>query len=64
MSMLSRLRDLTAATPEPEPEPAPDPSGTGCMKCLPAAFDRGPRFHGHVAARGRAIPTDNGLRLV
>lgn len=67
MSMLSRLRDRQAE-PEPSPvphgTPEPTPSGTGCMKCLPAPLSRGPRFGGHVAARGRGVPTDNGLRLV
>ncbi|WP_157901577.1 hypothetical protein [Mycobacteroides chelonae] len=64
MSMLSRLRDLTAATPEPEPEPAPDPVPFVGCKCEPAPFDRGPRFGGHVAARGYGLPHDPGLRVL
>ncbi|WP_025088193.1 hypothetical protein [Mycobacteroides abscessus] len=66
MSLLNRLRDRRAE-PEPtaEPDPAPAPSPTGsCTKCAPAHFDRGPKFHGHVAARGRAVPSDNGLRVL
>lgn len=65
MSLLARLRDL-AADPEPEPaEPDPSPSSSGaCSKCAPAAFDRGPRWRGHVAARGRTVPADNGLRSI
>lgn len=65
MSMLSRLRDLTAADTEPEPEPAPDPVPfVGCTKCPAAPLNRGPKFGGTILARGRAVPGDNGLRLV
>ncbi|AMU45427.1 Uncharacterised protein [Mycobacteroides abscessus subsp. abscessus] len=66
MNLISKLRDAQNV-PEPEPttvEPDPTPSNTGCGKCAPAPFDRGPRFGGHVAARGRAVPTDNGLRSI
>ncbi|MBF9328242.1 hypothetical protein [Mycobacteroides chelonae] len=69
MSMLSRLRDLTAANPEPTPEPEPEPaietmpSSAGC-RCRPESFDRGPKFGGTVLARGRGVPTDNGLRVL
>lgn len=64
MSVLTRLRDALA---EPEPaavETEPSPPPTGCTKCEPAPFDRGPKFGGHVAARGRTVPADNGLRSI
>ncbi|WP_078290448.1 hypothetical protein [Mycobacterium sp. D16R24] len=61
MSILTKLR-LTLADPEPTAEP--EPSATGCTKCEPAPFDRGPRFGGHVAARGRGLPIDNGLKAI
>lgn len=63
MSLIAKLRDLAA---EPEPaavEAEPSPSPTGC-KCSPAPFNRGPKFGGTILARGRAVPTDNGLRVL
>lgn len=63
MSLLARLRGALAE-PEPEPTAVPTPSATGCQKCKPAPFDRGPKFGGHVAARGRTVPADNGLRSI
>lgn len=62
MKMINRLREVLT---EPEPNAVETvPSSTGCTKCAPAPFDRGPRFRGHVAARGRGVPTDNGLRAI
>ncbi|KRQ26869.1 hypothetical protein BKG82_06535 [Mycobacteroides chelonae] len=64
MSLLNRMRDL-AAEPEPavEAEPAAS-SSSGCKKCAPAPINRGPKFGGHVAARSRGLPIDNGLRAI
>ncbi|TDZ77064.1 hypothetical protein [Mycobacteroides salmoniphilum] len=61
MSLLRRLRDRMPATPELEPDPSPS---IGCRKCEPAIKRRGPKFGGHVAARGRGLPVDNGLRVI
>lgn len=64
MSILNRLRNRRA---EPEPtavEPDPTPSSSGCGKCSPAPFNRGPKFGGTILARGRGLPHDPGLQVL
>ncbi|MFL0159521.1 hypothetical protein [Mycobacteroides chelonae] len=62
MSLISKLRERQA---EPEPTPVePSPPPTGCVKCAPQPFSKGPKFGGTILARGRAVPTDNGLRVL